>query len=233
MEQNENGNIDEKKVNLAARFLQDDSVKETDKERKVSFLKTKGLTEEEIEAALLLLHSQPDPEESSWTMFNVLRGVALGLGFLSAANYAYKAYILPYVAKEVNDDKRLEVIVESVQVLQDDIKQHTYELSSTLKQFQSLLEQQQNLLGELTKSAHSTNGSEIKELQSGIDSVKNLLLNSNQFPATPFASKTTTKVIPAWQIATKADPLENTTVATKSEKSDENKKIDVEKELEE
>ena len=191
--------VDQNKVGLAVRFLKDDNVKNTDHDRKLNFLRSKGLTEEEIRTAEE--HCKDAARQSTgWGFFDIAKYAVLGLGALSAANYAYKAYILPYVTNEVRDDQRLETLGESVQTLQDDIKQHTYELTATLKELRSLIEEQQETLKELNKKkSDSVEDKSVHDLKTELASVKSLLLSKTQFAPAPFTSNS--KGIPAWQLA--------------------------------
>jgi len=210
MEENPGEDIDETKVDIAARFLRNSNVMETDKENQVSFLKNKGLNASEINLAFQraaeVKKSEAVDDNNSWSMFDYLKGVVLGAGILSAANYAYKAYVLPYATRELKDDARMEVLVEQFQDMKDDIKQHTYELTGTLKSMQQLMVDNQNTLTTINDTlvnggnAGGDVSASTAELKSEIAMIKSMMLSKEQFRATPYtAVKSKVNEIPAWQ----------------------------------
>ena len=217
--------INEKKVNIAVRFLCNLNVRDTPRERKIQFLEDKGLNQQEIalamEKAEEYRESFKETEAEEWTFWDYFKGIVLSAGILSSANYAYKAYVLPYVAHEIKDDQRIESLKDSVQVLKDDLKQKTYEFTCTLKSIQSLLEEQKKLLANIEREHSSASLGNIK---SDMETLKTMMLSKNNFASVPI--RTSPAVIPAWQ---KASEEKNT---TKGE-TKENKKEDAENEEDE
>ena len=200
MKSDTNEDVDEKKVDVAVRFLSNPNVKSTKKESKEAFLKSKGLSDIEIVEAMKKASFESEAiENNKWSLFTYFKGIVLGAGILSAANYAYKAYILPYVAHEIKDDGRIERLGESVQALKDDIKQHTYELSSTLKDIQMLLEKQHKVVTLLHESIQNSSLAHpfLADIKTELSNVKTMMLSRQQFPKVPFSQQTTE--IPAWQ----------------------------------
>lgn len=205
-------NINEKNINIAVRFLTNQNVRNTSKDQKVNFLKSKGLSEEEITIAMqkaeqVVEVEHDDNETSTWSFWDYLKGVVLGAGILSSANYAYKAYVLPYVAHEMKDDTRIELLNEGVQFLKDDLKQNTYEFTCTLKSIQTLLEQQKTLLENIENRLNNPklSSSSLDDIKGDLGTLKSMLLKNDQFPPAPFfggnASGVKTMEIPAWQRA--------------------------------
>lgn len=205
--ENENPMLDinEKKVNIAVRFLCNFNVRDTPRDRKIKFLEDKGLNQEEITLALEKADEHrenfKESEKEEWTFWDYFKGIVLSAGILSSANYAYKAYVLPYVAHEIKDDQRIELLKDSVQILKDDLKQKSYEFTCTLKSIQSLLEEQKKLLSnidkELNKEPNATAPS-LNNIKTDIETLKALMLNKNNFASAPIR---TTPTIPAWQKA--------------------------------
>jgi len=209
----ENGNtaldINEKNVNIAVRL----NVRDTPRDRKIKFLSAKGLSEDEIELALekaeeLRLTTKAD-EDSEWSFWDYFKGIVLGASILSSANYAYKAYFLPYAAHEIKDDQRIETLKESVQVLKDDLKQKTYEFTCTLKSIQGLLEDQKQLLAnieqELGKERTSSTDGSLDNIKSDLTTLKSMMLSKDRFSTAPFIGAAnaggSSIEIPAWQKA--------------------------------
>ena len=219
--------IDERKVNVAVRFLNNLNVRDTPKERKVKFLTAKGLNEQEIDLAMKkaeeIRENFEEQEEEEWTFWNYFKGIVLGAGILSSANYAYKAYVLPYVAHEIKDDQRIETLKESVQVLKDDLKQKTYEFTCTLKSIQSLLEDQKKLLGNIEKELgkRPNDDASMNNIKTDLASLKSMMLSKDRFPAAPFISTSGSSnvEIPAWQKA-KDEKSSNVVLEDGEEKSE-------------
>ncbi|XP_066936665.1 peroxisomal membrane protein PEX14-like [Clytia hemisphaerica] len=201
--------LDEKKVNVAVRFLNNLNVRDTPKDHKMKFLMAKGLNEQEIELAMkkaeAIRENTKEKEEEEWTFWDYFKGIVLSAGILSSANYAYKAYVLPYVAHEIKDDQRIETLKDSVQVLKDDLKQKTYEFTCTLKSIQSLLEDQKKLLGNIEKELGKKQNDDVSmtNIKTDLASLKSMMLSKDKFPAAPFVSTSgpSSAEIPAWQKA--------------------------------
>ena len=213
--------IDEKKVNIAVRFLCNQNVRDTPQERKIQFLEDKGLNEQEIELAMVKAEeyreSFKETESEEWTFWDYFKGIVLSAGILSSANYAYKAYVLPYVAHEIKDDQRIELLKDSVQVLKDDLKQKTYEFTCTLKSIQSLLEDQKKLLANIEREHSSAS---LDNIKSDMETLKTMMLSKNNFASVPIRTSAPA-AIPAWQ---KASEEKKTT----KDETDKNKEEEVE-----
>ena len=219
--------IDESKIDVAIRFLNNVKVQGTEKEQKIRFLKSKGLSDVEVDHAFSKIYATKgdsfENDSSGWSLFDYFKGIILGAGILSAANYAYKAYFLPYVAQEMKDDSRIETLGESVQVLKDDIKQNSYELTSILKRLQDLIEQQQTLLTNINnelKNGTLDQQKSLSDVKAELVNVKSMMLSRRQFPVVPFSPQSTTE-IPAWQLASEG----STTTESKSLEVDESDEV--------
>eukprot|EP00794_Sanderia_malayensis_P015327 gene15327-16904_t len=130
--------VDEKKVQTAVKFLQNPKVRVTDFERRISFLKNKGLNEKEIDLALKRSDTEKDKETpyqpaattsvkasalsgderpakvevqrtSPASFISYLASVIIGGGIVYSAGYLLQKYIFPYLFdKEENDTKQLQ-----------------------------------------------------------------------------------------------------------------------------
>ena len=205
-----------KNVDVAVKFLQNSNVRNSPYSKKLEFLKNKGLSQQEIEEAVKRsgtdikqgVIDEPKKSKASkkdWSFGEILRYSILGTSVLAAANYAYKAYILPYMVHELKDDRRIEELLKAVQQMKDNADQNSYELNGTLKALQTLLQQQSLLLKSIDKempnSISEANKTSLQELKSELSSIKSIILGRKQFAAAPSFSIPPPS-IPAWQRAT-------------------------------
>ncbi|XP_072442169.1 peroxisomal membrane protein PEX14 isoform X1 [Chiloscyllium punctatum] len=224
----------EQLIATAVKFLQNQRVRQSPLATRKSFLKKKGLTDEEVEIALQQSNTATDevfgpasqqhlvqpsqlavsngPPSSRWREYGALAIIMAGIAF--GFHQLYKRYILPLLVASKEDKKHLQRIESGVTELSGTITQTVTQLQTNLTTVQELLEQQQERLQELsqeltgTKVASSTNWlletQNVNELKAEITSLKGLLLSRRQFPSSPSAPK-----IPAWQI-----PVKPSTIAT-------------------
>nr|XP_008119731.1 PREDICTED: peroxisomal membrane protein PEX14 [Anolis carolinensis] len=230
---NENGASREALIATAVKFLQNTRVRQSPLATRRSFLKKKGLTDEEIDLAFqqsgtakeepLSLSAQPlltqpphlaphSPPSSRWRDYGALAIIMAGIAF--GFHQLYKKYLLPLIMGGKEDRKQLQRIETSVSEMSGSVTQTVTQLQTTLASVQELLLQQQQKIQELTqelaasKATTSTNwileSQNINELKSEIYSLKGLLLNRRQFPPSPSAPK-----IPSWQIPVKPSSPSN------------------------
>nr|XP_060614886.1 peroxisomal membrane protein PEX14 [Anolis sagrei ordinatus] len=230
---NENGASREALIATAVKFLQNSRVRQSPLATRRSFLKKKGLTDEEIDLAFqqsgtgkeepLSLSAQPlltqpqhiaphSPPSSRWRDYGALAIIMAGIAF--GFHQLYKKYLLPLIMGGKEDRKQLQRIETSVSEMSGSVTQTVTQLQTTLASVQELLLQQQQKIQELTqelaasKATTSTNwileSQNINELKSEIYSLKGLLLNRRQFPPSPSAPK-----IPSWQIPVKPSSPSN------------------------
>ncbi|XP_032904387.1 peroxisomal membrane protein PEX14 [Amblyraja radiata] len=224
----------EQLIATAVKFLQNSRVRQSPVATRKSFLKKKGLTDEEVEIALQQSNTGSDEEigpaiqphlvqpsylaavpyhpTSRWREYGalaiIMAGIAIGFHQL------YKRYILPLLASSKEDKKHLQRIESGITELSGTISQTVAQLQTNLVTVQELLERQQVRLQELSQELSSTKASSstnwlletqnINELKAEITSLKGLLLSRRQFPSSPSAPK-----LPPWQI-----PVKPSTIAT-------------------
>lgn len=224
----------EQLIATAVKFLQNSRVRQSPVATRKSFLKKKGLTDEEVEIALQQSNTGSDEEigpaiqphlvqpsylaavpyhpTSRWREYGALAIIMAGIAF--GFHQLYKRYILPLLASSKEDKKHLQRIESGITELSGTISQTVAQLQTNLVTVQELLERQQVRLQELSQELSSTKASSstnwlletqnINELKAEITSLKGLLLSRRQFPSSPSAPK-----LPPWQI-----PVKPTTIAT-------------------
>ncbi|XP_051895249.1 peroxisomal membrane protein PEX14 isoform X2 [Pristis pectinata] len=234
-------------IATAVKFLQNQRVRQSPLATRKSFLKKKGLTDEEVEIALQQSNTASDEEmapaiqphlvqpsylaavpynpSSRWREYGALAIIMAGIAF--GFHQLYKRYILPLLASSKEDKKHLQRIESGITELSGTISQTVAQLQTNLTTVQELLERQQERLQELSQELSSTKASSstnwlletqnINELKAEITSLKGLLLSRRQFPSSPSAPK-----LPAWQI-----PVKPSTIATTVTVSHNNSSSDI------
>ncbi|XP_054078650.1 peroxisomal membrane protein PEX14 [Rissa tridactyla] len=238
----ENAASREALIVTAVKFLQNPRVRQSPLATKRSFLKKKGLTDEEIDLAFQqsgtsteepqspapatqLVPTQPShpvvysPRGYRWRDCGALVVILAGIAF------GFKKYLLPLIMGQKEDRKQLQRIESNISEMSGSVTQTVTQLQTTLAAVQELLIQQQQKIQELTqelaasKATTSTNwileSQNINELKSEIYSLKGLLLNRRQFPPSPSAPK-----IPSWQIPVKPSSPSTPVVANHNSSSD-------------
>jgi peroxin-14 len=196
--------------------LQNPKVIPTPIDNKRQFLIKKGLTLDEVEAALKtagaynipqdsmhqsLVPTQPQiiyqqvPPVVSSIWFRLAKWVA---SFIAAGCVAYTAYKLIvkkyFFSKKSKIEKQLESMTSTNAKLNDTLK----EMRNSVEALKLSVEQIGKEINGLSKDKSIGSESEIK---SEIQSVKSLLLNRSQFPSIP----TVTPIIPSWQLNPKKE----------------------------
>ncbi|KAG7265360.1 hypothetical protein CRUP_006024 [Coryphaenoides rupestris] len=214
-------------ITTAVKFLQNPKVRQSPLATRRVFLKKKGLTEEEVELAILRsgstddVLSPPGPPHQivpvthvapgyRWRDYSAMAVIMVGLAF--GLQHLYKKYILPLVAARREDKQHLQRVESSVAAMSGTLTQTVGELQRSLASVQDLLVQQQQKIQELSQGLTVAGSSSetlrmldsqtVAELKAEIVSLKGLLLSRRQFPATPSMPK-----IPAWQIPLKTPSL--------------------------
>ncbi|XP_033642617.1 peroxisomal membrane protein PEX14-like isoform X2 [Asterias rubens] len=145
-------------------------------------------------------YGQPVP--SQVTRWRDYMAIAVIVGGVSFGIYKLISnFLMPYIKGRQEERERLERLEASIQELNKNVAHTVQEVEKATKSIQVLLELQQSKLDNLTtniaasKSVSSNNKStDVADLKAEITSLKGLLLNRHQFPATPQPAP-----IPAWQ----------------------------------
>uniref|UniRef100_UPI00398F39DE peroxisomal membrane protein PEX14 isoform X2 n=1 Tax=Pristiophorus japonicus TaxID=55135 RepID=UPI00398F39DE len=225
----------EQLIATAVKFLQNQRVRQSPLATRKSFLKKKGLTDEEVEIALQQSGTATDevlapasqqhlvqpshlavvpysPPNSRWREYGALAVIMAGIAF--GFHQLYKRYILPLLVASKEDKKHLQRIESGVTELSGTITQTVTQLQTNLTSVQELLEQQQERLQELSqeligaKAASSTNW--LLESQS-VNELKAEItsLKGLLLSRRQFPSSPSAPKIPSWQI-----PVKPSTIAT-------------------
>jgi len=191
-------------VSTAVRFLENAKVNGTSLELKKTFLKKKGLTEEEI--AIAFKQARPQPDEAGVTetraphqyppvyetslgarLRDFLNVLLLIGGFSYAVRYLWKKYLRRWIFGESDESNPMKVVQKSNQQLLEAV---------------ASLQQGMQRLQERLAEVKEREVEEVTDLKKEVQSVKGLLLSSRSFPQQPSPPS-----IPAWQLPT---PTTNT-----------------------
>jgi len=205
-------------IATAVAFLQNPKVQSTPLQQRREFLKKKGLTELEINAAFERFNAASSlmgnpgmagfahyadgppiyaPPRTTWRDYaNV--AVIFG-GFSYAAYHFCKRYVFPrWLGIPDPDEERFSRLTEmisqsnnSVQFLSDSIQQ-------TLTAVRQQQDSVQTLMQHMQQSSNGTRNTDLQEVRNDINIVKGILLSRNQFP--PLPNMQSSPVLPAWQM---------------------------------
>ncbi|XP_038629625.1 peroxisomal membrane protein PEX14 isoform X2 [Scyliorhinus canicula] len=225
----------EQLIATAVKFLQNQRVRQSPIATRKSFLKKKGLTDEEVELALQQSNTATDevlgqttqqhlvhpshlaavpysPPSSRWREYGALAIIMAGIAF--GFHQLYKRYILPLLVASKEDKKHLQRIESGVTELSGTITQTVTQLQTNLTTVQELLEQQQERLQELSQELTSTKASSSTNWLLESQSVNELKaeitsLKGLLLSRRQFPSSPSAPKIPSWQI-----PVKPSTIAT-------------------
>ncbi|NWT36429.1 PEX14 protein, partial [Chroicocephalus maculipennis] len=232
----------------AVKFLQNPRVRQSPLATKRSFLKKKGLTDEEIDLAFQqsgtsteepqspapatqLVPTQPShpvvysPRGYRWrdcgALVVILAGIAFGFKFL----YSMQKYLLPLIMGQKEDRKQLQRIESNISEMSGSVTQTVTQLQTTLAAVQELLIQQQQKIQELTQelaaSKATTSTNWILESQN-INELKSEIysLKGLLLNRRQFPPSPSAPKIPSWQIPVKPSSPSNPVVANHNSSSD-------------
>ncbi len=145
-------------------------------------------------------YGQPVPSRA--TRWRDYMAIAVIVGGVSYGIYKLVTnFLRPYLKGRQEERERLERLEASIQELNKNVAHTVQEVEKATKSIQVLLELQQSKLDNLTTNiatsksvASSSKSTDVTDLKAEITSLKGLLLNRHQFPATPQPAP-----IPAWQ----------------------------------
>ncbi|KAK7871654.1 hypothetical protein R5R35_009024 [Gryllus longicercus] len=209
-------------INTAVNFLQNPTVQRSSLKHRQAFLKSKGLSDEEIrvacERATALLAEKQNftppgvltnipnaavpiytPQaQSSWSKFRDFANAIVLIGGVSYGIYLfYKKYIVPWLVGGKGQKPSLE---QSISQLDLAIAASIQELRDSVNKVHADLK---TLHERQTRSPSDGPATirQIEELKNEIASVKGLLLNRSQFAPPVTKSPLTPPSIPAWQLS--------------------------------
>nr|CAD7407746.1 unnamed protein product [Timema cristinae] len=203
-------------VNKAADFLRNPKVYKSARDRQEEFLKSKGLTDDEVQIAFqranvliqedqriqmrhppphttLAVQSHPNyvlPQPTRWSKFREMGNTAALLASLAYGLYLfYKKYIQPYLFVRKKRKTAEELVLELKNIVTSSLITLREELRSVHNDLNGVQEQ-------ITHESEAVR--EIQGLKNDIAILKGLLLGKNQFPSLP---TTTPLSLPSWQLS--------------------------------
>ncbi|KAJ7306361.1 hypothetical protein JRQ81_009705, partial [Phrynocephalus forsythii] len=235
----ENGTSREALIATAVKFLQNPRVRQSPLASRRSFLKKKGLTDEEIDAAFqqsgtpkeepqsLSLSTQLGPAQpphlapysppsSRWRDYGALAIIMAGIAF--GFHQLYKKYLLPLIMGGKEDRKQLQRIETNIADMSGSVTQTVTQLQTTLASVQDLLLQQQQKIQELSQelaaSKATTSTNWILESQN-INELKAEIgsLKGLLLNRRQFPPSPSAPKIPTWQIPVKPSSSPSNPVA--------------------
>lgn len=200
----------EELISIATKFLRNPKIQHSPLTHKQKFLKSKGLTDEEITIAIersfiplqdsqTLLTIPPQqivlPQPTFWSRFrDIGNSIALIAGALYALYLFYKKYIYSFFfgkkKKKTLEDSILDLeksLTGKVKSVQDDVKKTSIEIGH---------------LSNLVQNTDTTSR-HVQDLKAEFSSLKSMLLSGSQFPV-PKQSPSAT-IIPSWQMPPKEE----------------------------
>ncbi|XP_044301293.1 peroxisomal membrane protein PEX14 isoform X2 [Varanus komodoensis] len=242
----ENGTSREALITTAVKFLQNPRVRQSPLAARKSFLKKKGLTDEEVDLALqqsgtakeetqplgLSTHLVPappphlapySPPGSRWRDYGALAIILAGIAF--GFHQLYKKYLLPLIMGGKEDRKQLQRIESNISEMSGSLTQTVTQLQTTLASVQELLVQQQQKIQELTQelatSKATTSTNWILESQN-INELKSEIysLKGLLLNRRQFPPSPSAPKIPSWQIPVKPSSPSNAVTNNHNTSSD-------------
>ncbi|XP_071505571.1 peroxisomal membrane protein PEX14-like [Diadema antillarum] len=149
----------------------------------------------------MMPYMQPPPPSrvSTWRDYMAIAVIISGVSF--GLYKLIMKFITPWLKSRKEEKERMERIEESIKELNKNVADTVASLERSVGAIQALLEKQdtqvQAINAEVLSSkalANSRRSTDTTEIKAEIASLKGLLLNRHQFPATPQRSQ-----IPAWQ----------------------------------
>ncbi|XP_048375338.1 peroxisomal membrane protein PEX14 [Sphaerodactylus townsendi] len=242
----ENGVSRDALIATAVKFLQNSRVRQSPLATRRTFLKKKGLTDDEIEVAFQqsgtakedpqpqslstqLVPTQPpplapnSPVNSRWRDYGALAIIMAGIAF--GFHQLYKKYLLPLIMGSKEDRKQLRRIESNISEMSGTVTQTVTQLQTTLASVQELLVQQQQKIQELTQelaaSKATTSTNWILESQN-INELKSEIysLKGLLLNRRQFPPSPSAPKIPSWQIPVKPSSPSNPVANNHSTSSD-------------
>lgn len=206
-------------IDTAIRFLTNPNVVDRPFQQKQSFLKSKGMTDEEIriscerakvqvsvpqhtQGSVIPMYGIPQqavvPQQSTlWVRLrDFMHTLALLGGFGYVIYWIYKSYIEPFLFGRPKPKKSAEESLSAIEEAVNNVSRSTGELRSEFRSELSRLSQERESVAVRT----------LAEIKSDIATVKGLLLNRQQFPSAPSSTTLRTGLnvkptIPSWQMS--------------------------------
>ncbi|XP_026478261.1 peroxisomal membrane protein PEX14 isoform X2 [Ctenocephalides felis] len=191
-------------VQTAVKFLQNPNVQRSAITQKQQFLRSKGLSEDEIQAACeragafnILPTIPPNPSpittiSAGQSRLSKIRDILGSLALFGSLAYAiymlYKRFIEPYLF--VKSPKKRKTVEENINELAEVVHNNIKEMKENVSQIKLDV-------SKISQPDNYTFNQQIIDIKSEIGSLKSLLLSRKQFPS---ISTVVPPSIPAWQL---------------------------------
>lgn len=216
-------------LDVAVKFLTNPKVLDYPSEKKIAFLKKKGLNDAEIQWVIkqsnVPLPNVPSssptlpphpplsiqPPVYTWQQI-IVGGVMIG-GIIGAVIYWIKRFLESLMDRRRVQEQRMDTLESTIQQLQSNINTVVTEMQESTQAIKALVEKQQNQLEStnslVTKTADPVvTEHALKTIQSELSTIKGLLLNRHQFPSLQRHSSSPGGGIPAWQRTQNTPPVD-------------------------
>ncbi|XP_041656130.1 peroxisomal membrane protein PEX14 isoform X2 [Cheilinus undulatus] len=217
-------------ITTAVKFLQNQKVRQSPLATRKAFLKKKGLTDVEVELAILrsgstevalpvspvgpphplhvaqLVPATQSPAGYRWRDYGALAIIMAGIAF--GFHQLYKKYILPLIMGSREDKKHLQRMESNIAAMSGTLTQTVSQLQQTLASVQELLIQQQQKIQELSQelaaAEASSSTNRILDNQSVAELKAEIVsLKGLLLSRKQFPSTPAVPKIPSWQIPLK------------------------------
>jgi len=197
-------------IKTAVEFLHDPQVSAAPLKKKVDFLMSKTLTEEEIQKALAMVKTANSLDGKSRRWHPFLVGFLIG-GVSYSIYLLYLHFILPFFKRQKRVDQKLLLLEESIQNLRDNITLTIKAMQTSVEKLDVSLQLHETATASMESRMTHNHGKEMDELKAEVVSLKGILLNVRNFPtsATSLNSVLT-------QSSTEDKPQVETAVSTAS-----------------
>ncbi|KAH8378799.1 hypothetical protein KR009_001429 [Drosophila setifemur] len=198
-------------ITTAVNFLQNTKVRHTTLVQKQQFLRSKGLTADEIQLAceragvftqdpnnlnpnpntVISIGSQVQALQAPPTVFGRIREIIHSAALFSGVVYAVYLFWKKYIAPYLFGKPKRKSVDQALDDIESKVETRTEELNKEISAVKELITSQQR------DHAQQMNR-EFSNFRSDLDIVKGLLLNRKNFASPPMP---TVPTIPAWQLA--------------------------------
>lgn len=184
-------------INTAVDFLRSPRVSSASDEQKRLFLKSKSLTDEEIDTALSwaadpaceAVQIRPLPSVPASPPVSHLGGgggrflMVIIFGGLSYAVYfIYNKYVAPFLRRQRARDEKLAILEESVKALQENVALTVMKVQASVEELESSLKLRDASMVQMEARLNHNQTKLIAEVKQEVTSLKGVMLNVKNFP---------------------------------------------------
>jgi len=187
-------------IRTAITFLQTPRVISASEEKKRLFLKSKSLSDEEIELAVKLAALPPISSKDSrsgelvpstselsrprWSIGSTGLGVAIFLfaGVSYGLYSLYLAYVVPFIRRQKKTEEKLALLEESVRALKDNVNITLMKMRESVERLEVSIQGQSTSAMQMEARLKHSQSQLFAEVRSEVTSLKGVLLDVRNFP---------------------------------------------------